>query len=62
MVENLHFTTVLSIRHARGEERVAAQRKFVLAQFLSVRSARSDERVVKSKGGIPAPRREKDRF
>ena len=59
-VGNLHFTTVLDVRHARSDERVAKLRnKFAFTTVLSVRSARSDERVLKSKGAPPAPWREK---
>ena len=44
----------------RGSPRQITNLRFTTV--LSVRSARSDERVVKSKGALPAPWREKDRF
>ena len=46
-MKSLHFTTVLSVQHARSDERVATRRRKigVLPQFLSVRHARNDERV-----------------
>ena len=45
-VKSVHFTTVLSVRHARSDERVAGRRKtFAFYYILRVRHARRDERV-----------------
>ena len=61
--KNLHFTTVLNVRHARSDERSGVQVKNLhFTTVLSVRHARSHERVVKSTGAIPAPRQKKTIF
>ena len=60
-VRNLRFTTVLSVRHVRSDERVARPRENLrFTTVLIVRHARSDERVVKSTGATPAPQTEKE--
>ena len=52
--------TEFSFKSTRGSPSYVTNLRFTTV--LSVRSARSDERVVKSKGALPAPWREKDRF
>ena len=47
-VTNLRFTTVLSVRHVRSDERVARRRENLrFTTVLNVRHVRSDERVAR---------------